>query len=89
MKISVIHVSLTKKFAAEKKYLYFCGEQLNWNNIPSEVVKQPWQGLRYLLSLDVIFADMKPCFSKKIRSPCRFIPEIMIEHDENKINMFN
>ena len=34
--------SLTDKLCTEKKKTCFCGEQINRNNIPSEVVKQYW-----------------------------------------------
>ena len=47
-----------------------CGQQINRNNIPSEVVKQYWQRSVYQLFLEVAFADMKPYLLLMLTSIC-------------------
>ena len=37
----------------------------NWNNIPSEAIKQYWQRSVFLLFLKVAFCEMEARFSQK------------------------
>ena len=58
------------------------------NNILSEMVKQYWERLVYLFSVDVAFVDMKTHPNQEKRSHKRFIfiSKVVNENDENRIN---
>ena len=51
-------VSLTRKHDTEEKQPCLCRNEINWNNIPSEAVKQYWQRSVCFLSLNIAFTDM-------------------------------
>lgn len=51
-------VSLTRKHDTEEKQPCLCRNEINWNNIPSEAVKQYWQRSICFLSLNIAFTDM-------------------------------
>ena len=56
---------MANKFGSEEKLSESCGQQINWSNIPSEKVKEYWQGLVSLQFLEITFAEMKPRSVKK------------------------
>ena len=49
---------LTNISGTEEKQPCLCGNEINWNNNPSEVFKQYWQRSVCLLSLDIAFTDI-------------------------------
>ena len=49
-------VSLANEFGIEEKWSQLCGQQINWNNIPSETAKEYWQRSVCLPFLDIAFA---------------------------------
>ena len=85
-------VSLAEKFGSEEKQPRLCGRQKNRENIPSETVKEYWQRSVYLPFLDVACAEMKSRFSQEMRAHyelCELTPEVVLEHDDDKINELN
>ena len=83
---------MAEKFGFEEKRPRLCGRHKNRENIPSETVKESWQRSVYLPFLDVACAEMKSRFSQKKRAHyelCGLIPEVVVEHDDDKINELN
>ena len=56
--------SLANKFLLTRMTT-LCGQKLNRNIIPSEIIKEYWQRPAYLLFFDSAFADIKSVFSQE------------------------
>lgn len=51
-------VSLTNEYGVGEKWKQSCGQQINWNIIPSETVKEYCQKSVYLPFLNIVFAEV-------------------------------